>query len=158
MTDEDGDLSSILFALLERKVGQKGAFSHGGKVSGAAAGTISVRVSLGKREGGEGPLGSRLDVPTPLRDSSDFFVDRRTEPRCGEEGVNLVLITTLRCEGTTPRAHSVSECLVGSVTRDLGREGRPSREGADVAMDGRERAHTVAPSVELFSTMFLFPH
>ena len=51
VTDEDGgDLSSILPALLERNVGQRGAFSHGGKVSGDNFGpSHSQSVSLWER-------------------------------------------------------------------------------------------------------------
>ena len=99
-----------------------------------------VRVSQSGKEGWI----IRLSMSS-LHDSSDFFVDRRKEPHCGEERVNLVLITTLRRYNTTRSL--CSECLVGSVTRDLGRKGRLSREGADGAMDGWKRGHTSAPGV-----------
>ena len=77
----------------------------------------------------------------------------RKDPHCGEEGVNLVLITALSAQAQRhAHARSVEECLVGSVTRDLGRKGRPGREG----IGGRERIHTSATLVEHFDT-YLFP-
>ena len=98
-------------------------------------GTILVRVivslSLGKRD----HLHDALDVLAPLHDPPFFFVDGRRDSHCGEEGVNLVLITTLfgGVERRHGRAGSVSECLVGSVTRDLGRE-----EGSHEQRRGRK--------------------
>lgn len=66
MTDEDGDLSSILFALLERKVGQKGAFSHGGKVKGVSAAVTVLVCGVRRQSGEEGARGDleALDVLT----------------------------------------------------------------------------------------------
>ena len=93
-------------------------------------GTILVPVivseSVSGKGGGSDHHHDALDVLAPLRDPPFFFVDGRRDSHCGEEGVNLVLITTL-FEGVDQRhgrarAGSVSECLVGSVTRDLRRE------------------------------------